>query len=114
MHARLVYIPAVPPPKDHTENTLFIFFSRLLFLCMFVNFVRTQEATCSSSCSPSSCSPWPSSRRPSRNLANYKGEEDIATGKTLDADTGKVTEFRVRPTRRRGARTRTASPSCAT
>src|SRR5215467_11459279 len=32
MHARQVYIPAVPPPKDFTENTLFIFFSRLAFL----------------------------------------------------------------------------------
>ena len=29
------------------------------------------------------------------NLANYKGEEDIATGKMIDADTGKATEFRV-------------------
>ena len=28
-------------------------------------------------------------------LANYKGEEDVATGKTIDTDTGKATEFRV-------------------
>jgi hypothetical protein len=28
-------------------------------------------------------------------LASYKGEEDIATGKTIDTDTGKATEFRV-------------------
>jgi O-Antigen ligase len=94
MHSRLVYIPAVPPPKDQTENTLFIFFSRLLFLCMFVNFVRTKRHVLlilfavlvfTMAVIPSAFN----------NLANYKGEEDIATGKTLDADTGKATEFRV-------------------
>ena len=94
MHARLVYIPAVPPPKDQTENTMFIFFSRLLFLCMFVNFVRTKRHVIlvlfavlvfTMAVIPSAFT----------NLANYKGEEDIATGKTLDADTGKATEFRV-------------------
>ena len=94
MHARLVYIPTVPPPKDQTENTLFIFFSRLLFLCMFVNFVRTKRHVLlilfavlvfTMAVIPSAFN----------NLANYKGEEDIATGKTLDADTGKATEFRV-------------------
>ncbi len=94
MHARLVYIPAVPPPKDQTENTLFIFFTRLLFLCMFVNFVRTKRHVVlilfavlvfTMAVIPSAF----------KNLANYKGEEDVATGKTLDADTGKATEFRV-------------------
>src|SRR5215813_4637374 len=43
MHARHVYIPLVPPPKDFTENTLFIYGSRLIFLCMFVNFVRSKK-----------------------------------------------------------------------
>ena len=94
MHARLVYVPTVPPPKDQTENTLFIFFSRLLFLCMFVNFVRSRRHVLlvlfavlvfTMAVIPSAFN----------NLANYKGEEDIATGKTLDADTGKATEFRV-------------------
>src|SRR5262245_17528882 len=94
MHARLVYIPAVPPPKDQTENTMFIFFSRLLFLWMFVNFVRNKRQVIlvlfavlvfTMAVIPSAFN----------NLANYKGEEDIATGKTLDADTGKATEFRV-------------------
>jgi hypothetical protein len=94
MHGRLVYIPAVPPPKDQTENTLFIFFTRLLFVCMFVNFVRTKRHVVlvlfavlvfTMAVIPSAFN----------NLANYKGEEDVATGKTLDADTGKATEFRV-------------------
>ena len=94
MHARHVYIPQVPPPKDFTENTLFIFGSRLVFLCMFVNFVRSKKHVLlvllavlvfTMAVIPSAFS----------NLANYKGEEDIATGKTIDTDTGKATEFRV-------------------
>jgi len=94
MHARQVYIPAVPPPKDFTENTLFIFFSRLAFLCMFVTFVKTKKQVFlimfavlvfTMAVIPSAFN----------NLANYKGEEDIATGKTIDMDTGKATEFRV-------------------
>jgi hypothetical protein len=94
MHARHVYIPQVPPAKDFTENTLFIFGSRLVFLCMFVNFVRSKKHVLlvllavlvfTMAVIPSAFT----------NLANYKGEEDIATGKTLDADTGKATEFRV-------------------
>jgi hypothetical protein len=94
MHARQIYIPAVPPAKDFTENTLFIFFSRLLFLCMFVNFVRTRKHVLLVlfSVLVFTMAVIPSAFN---NLANYKGEEDVATGKTLDADTGKVTEFRV-------------------
>ena len=94
MHARHVYIPHVPPPKDFTENTLFIFGSRLVFLCMFVNFVRSKKHVLlvllavlvfTMAVIPSAFS----------NLANYKGEEDVATGKMIDTDTGKATEFRV-------------------
>jgi O-antigen ligase len=94
MNARQVYIPHTPLPKDYTENTLFIFFTRLAFLCMFVNFVRTKRHVLlvlfavlvfTMAVIPSAF----------QNLANYKGEEDVATGKTLDADTGKVTEFRI-------------------
>jgi len=94
MHARHVYIPLVPPPKDFTENTLFIYGSRLIFLCMFVNFVRSKKHVLlvllavlvfTMAVIPSAFN----------NLANYKGEEDIATGKTIDTDTGKATEFRV-------------------
>ncbi|HEX5856294.1 MAG TPA: hypothetical protein VFZ57_11800, partial [Thermoanaerobaculia bacterium] len=94
MHARHVYIPLVPPPKDFTENTLFIFGSRLVFLCMFVNFVRSKKHVLlvllavlvfTMAVIPSAFN----------NLANYKGEEDIATGKMIDTDTGKATEFRV-------------------
>src|SRR5262245_59646887 len=43
VNARHIYIPTVPPPKDFTENTLFIFGSRLVFLCMFVTFVKTRK-----------------------------------------------------------------------
>ena len=84
----------MPPPKDLTENTLFIFGSRLVFLCMFVNFVRSKKHVLlvlfavlvfTMAVIPSAFS----------NLANYKGEEDIATGKMIDTDTGKATEFRV-------------------
>lgn len=94
MHARHVYIPQVPPLKDFTENTLFIFGSRLVFLCMFVNFVRSKKHVLlvllavlvfTMAVIPSAFS----------NLASYKGQEDIATGKTIDPDTGKATEFRV-------------------
>ena len=94
MYARHVYIPHVPPPKDFTENTLFIFGSRLVFLCMFVNFIRTKKhvflillavLVFTMAVIPSAFN----------NLANYKGEEDIATGKMVDTDTGKATEFRV-------------------
>jgi len=94
MHARHVYIPQVPPAKDFTENTLFIFGSRLVFLCMFVNFVRSKKHVLlvlfavlvfTMAVIPSAVT----------NLANYKGEEDIATGKTIDSETGKTTEFRV-------------------
>src|SRR5205823_14163321 len=94
IHARQIYIPQVPPPKDFTENTLFIFFSRIVFLCMFVNFIKTKKHALlimfsvlvfTMAVIPSAFS----------NLANYKGEEDIATGKTIDSDTGKATEFRV-------------------
>lgn len=94
MHARHVYIPHVPPPKDFTENTLFIFFSRLLFLWMFVNFVKSKKHVILIlfSILVFTMAVIPSAFY---NFANYKGEEDIATGKTLDADTGKVTEFRV-------------------
>jgi len=93
-NARHAYIPHTPLPKDFTENTLFIFFTRLAFLCMFVNFVRTKRQVLlvlfavlmfTMAVIPSAF----------YNLANYKGEEDVATGKVLDADTGKVTEFRV-------------------
>ena len=94
MHARHVYIPHVPPPKDFTENTLFIFFSRLLFLCMFVNFVRSKKHVLLVLLSVLmfTMAVIPSAFN---NLANYKGEEDIATGKMIDTDTGKATEFRV-------------------
>ena len=94
MHARHVYIPHVPPLKDFTENTLFIFGSRLVFLCMFVTFVRSKKHVLlvlfavlvfTMAVIPSAFN----------NLANYKGEEDIATGKMIDTDTGKATEFRV-------------------
>src|SRR5262245_27961461 len=94
MNARHVYIPAVPPPKDFTENTLFIFFSRLLFLCMFVTFIKTKKQTLLVLLSVLvfTMAVIPSAFN---NLANYKGEEDIATGKTVDVETGKTTEFRV-------------------
>jgi hypothetical protein len=103
MHARHIYIPRIPPQatamfaagqKDQTENTLFMFFSRLAFLLMFVNFVRSKRHVIlvlfaflvfTMAVIPSAF----------YNLYNYKGEEDIATGKTIDADTGKTTEFRV-------------------
>jgi hypothetical protein len=102
MHARLVYIPRMPPtsvfawnvPKDFTENTLFTFFSRLIFLLMFVNFVKSRRHVIlillaflifTMAVLPSAFN----------NFVNYKGAEDIATGKTIDADTGKTTEFRI-------------------
>jgi hypothetical protein len=102
MHARHAYIPRMPPtsifawnaPRDFTENTLFTFFSRLGFLLMFVNFVKTKRHVIlillaflvfTMAVIPSAFN----------NLVNYKGEEDIATGKTISSDTGKVTEFRV-------------------
>jgi hypothetical protein len=94
IHARHVYIPQVPPLKDFTENTLFIFGSRLVFLCMFVNFVRSKKHVLlvllavlvfTMAVIPSAFS----------SLASYKAEEDIATGKMIDTDTGKATEFRV-------------------
>ena len=94
MHARHVYIPHIPLTKDFTENTLFLFFTRLAFLCMFVYFVRTRRQVLlvlfaalvfTMAVIPSAF----------YNLATYKGEEDVATGKVRDAETGKVTEFRV-------------------
>jgi len=94
MHARHVYIPHVPPLKDFTENTLFIFGSRLVFLCMFVTFVRSKKHVLlvlfavlvfTMAVIPSAFS----------SLASYKAEEDVATGKMIDTDTGKATEFRV-------------------
>jgi hypothetical protein len=93
MHARHVYIPHVPPPKDFTENTLFLVFTRLLFLCMFVNFVRTRKHVLLVlfSVLVFTMAVIPSAFY---NLATYKGEEDIATGKMLD-DAGKIAEFRI-------------------
>lgn len=102
MHARHIWIPAAPQMtifasntlKDQTENTLFTFFSRLAFLLMFVNFVKTKRHVVlvlfaflvfTMAVIPSAFD----------NLMNYKGEEDIATGKTIDVETGKTTEFRV-------------------
>lgn len=94
MHARHAYIPLVPPPKDFTENTLFIFFSRLLFLCMFVTFIKSKKHVLLILLSVLvfTMAVIPSAFN---SLASYKGEEDIATGKTIDADTGKATEFRI-------------------
>ena len=43
IHAGYFYIPVWPVPKDFTENTLFLFFSRIAFLAMFVNFIRTRR-----------------------------------------------------------------------
>ena len=101
MHARHIYVPhfatmtiQAVAAKDQTENTLFTFFARLAFLLMFVNFVKTKRhivlvllafLVFTMAVIPSAF----------YNLYNYKGEEDIATGKTIDADTGKATEFRV-------------------
>jgi len=94
MHARHMYIPLVPPAKDFTENTMFIFFSRIVFLCMFVNFIRTKKhlllvllsvLVFTMAVIPSAFT----------HLASYSAEEDIATGKMIDMSTGKATEFRV-------------------
>ena len=94
MHARHVYIPLVPPSKDFTENTMFIFASRLLFLCMFVNFIRTKKQLLLvlMSVLVFTMAVIPSAFN---HLASYRAEEDIATGKMIDMDTGKATEFRV-------------------
>ncbi len=102
MHARHIYIPLQPPrllfstgaPRDFTENTLFTFFARLAFLLMFVNFVKTRKHVVlilvslllfTMAVIPSAV----------YNAASYDAEEDIATGKTVDPDTGQTTEFRV-------------------
>jgi hypothetical protein len=102
MHARHVWVPRMPittifsynVAKDQTENTLFTFFSRLVFLLMFVNFVKSRRHVIlillaflvfTMAVIPGAYN----------NLVNYKGEVDIATGKTIDADTGKATEFRI-------------------
>jgi hypothetical protein len=94
MHARLVYVPLVPPPKDFTENTLFIFFSRLVFLCMFVNFVksRKQALLIMFAVLVFTMSVIPGAFY---SFATYNAQEDVATGKMIDAETGKATEFRV-------------------
>jgi O-antigen ligase len=41
VHSWHVYIPSTSLRKDFTENTLFLLFSRLAFLLMLVNFVKT-------------------------------------------------------------------------
>src|SRR5262245_32185186 len=95
MHARHVYIPTQPPrllfsaaaPKDFTENTMFAFFARLAFLILLVNFVKTKKHVIlillslllfTMAVIPSAV----------YNAASYDAEEDIATGKTVDPDTG--------------------------
>ena len=94
MHARHVYIPGVPPAKDFTENTLFIFFSRILFLVMFVNFVRTrrQLLVVLLSVLVYTMAVIPGAIH---EAATYDAEEDVATGKMIDPESGKATEFRV-------------------
>ena len=80
MYARHVYIPLVPPTKDFTENTMFIFFSRIVFLCMFVNFIRTKKhlLLILLSVLVFTMAVIPSAFQ---NLATYSAEEDVATGK---------------------------------
>jgi O-Antigen ligase len=102
MHARHIWVPKAPISaifasnvvKDQTENVLFTFFSRLGFLLMFVNFVKSRRHVLlillaflvfTMAVIPGAYN----------NLVNYKGVEDIATGKTIDAVTGKTTEFRI-------------------
>lgn len=102
MHARQIYIPSQPPrllfsanaPKDFTENTLFTFFARLAFLLMFVNFVKTRKhvVIILLSLLLFTMAVIPSALY---NAASYDAEEDIATGKTVDPETGLTTEFRV-------------------
>jgi O-antigen ligase len=38
-----IYIPAISLRKDFTENTLFLLFSRLAFLLMLLNFIKTRK-----------------------------------------------------------------------
>jgi hypothetical protein len=107
LYARHVYVPAAPPlrmlfltggvgveAKDWTENILFTFWSRLAFLVMFVNFVRTRRHVLLIllSLMVFTMAVIPSAFY---NLSTYQGEEDIATGKTVDVETGKTTEFRI-------------------
>lgn len=43
VRSRYVYIPSGPLPRDFTENTLFLLFSRLAFLVMLANFLKTPK-----------------------------------------------------------------------
>jgi hypothetical protein len=94
LHARHVYIPTIPPSKDFTENTLFIIGSRLLFLVMFVNFVRTRRALLLVLLSVLvyTMAVIPGALH---EAATFDAQVDVATGKLIDPDTGKATEFRV-------------------
>jgi len=94
MHARQVYIPTIPPPKDFTENTLFIVLSRVGFLAMFVNFVSTRRhvVLVLVSVLVYTMTVIPGAMH---EAVTFDAKQDIATGKLIDAETGQVTEFRV-------------------
>ena len=86
VHSWYTYIPAQPLPKNVTENTLFLFFSRLGFLIIFVNFIRTQRHALVILLSVLAFTMLviPSAFY---NLATWSGERDVMTGK--------VAEFRI-------------------
>ena len=102
-----VYIPTVSLRKDFTENTLFLIFSRLAFLVMFANFVKTPRHM---TLILFSFLAFTMVVIPSvvYNVATQGDEGGVtATGKRLET----LGILRTSPP---GGKTRTAWPSCAT